>query len=89
MFCETKELFYALRDNYIENTSEQWVVRFRDLPEIKLVMRMVDLWNPLNVDDLKSEWQKIMPSLNLIRCSNLRSLGVPYNLINPQYNHNR
>ena len=89
MFCETKELFYALRDNYIQYTHEQWVTDFRYLPGITLVMKMTDLWNPLSVDNVKSEWRKIMSSLQLITESNLRVLGVPDDLLQPQYNHNR
>ena len=89
LLCESKDLFNALRDNFIENTSEPWVANFRNLDVIQLIMRMTDLWNPLSVDDVKIEWQKIMPNIQMLTKSNLLSLRVPYHLLNPQYDHNR
>ena len=89
LFCESKELFYALRDNFVQNRQEQWLTRFRRLHEIQLVMKMLDLCNPLSIENVKTEWQKVMPNLQLITESNLLKLGVPANLLTPQYNHNR
>ena len=89
LFCESKDLFYALRDNFIENTNQHWVAEFRNLAEVQLVMKMIDLWNPLSVEKVKTEWQKLMPNLQLITKSKLSSLGVPADLLTLQYNHNR
>ena len=89
MMCESKGLFYALRDNFVENPNLQWVAKFRNLPEIQLVLKMTDLWNPLSVDDVKTQWQKIMPVVQLITKSRLRHLGVPSTLLKPQYKQTR
>ena len=89
MMCESKELFYALRDNFIKTISQKWLAKFRNLPEIQLVLKMTDLLNPLPVDDVKTEWQKIMPNLQLITESKLLQLRVPAELLTPQYDHNR
>ena len=89
MMCESKELFYALRDNFVKNVNEKWVAKFRNLPEIQLVLKMTDLLNPLSVDNVKTEWQNVMPKLQLITYLRLRRLGVPTNLLNPQYKHTR
>ena len=89
MMCESKGLFYALRDNFVENPNLQWVAKFRNLPEIQLVLKMTDLWNPLSVDDVKTEWIKIAPSVQLITKSRLRQLGVPPTSLKPQYKHTR
>ena len=89
MMCESKELFYALRDNFVNNVNQQWVAKFRSLPEIQLVLKMTDLLNPLSVDDVKTQWQKIMPNVQLITISRLRQLGVPSINLVPQYTHTR
>ena len=89
LMCESKELFYALRDNFVKNVNRLWVGNFRNLPEIQLVLKMTDLLNPLSVDEVKIEWQKIMPSLQLITKLRLGRLGVPVTLLKPQYNQTR
>ena len=89
MMCESKELFYALRDNFIKSPNQNWVANFRNLPEIQLVLRMTDLLNPPSVDDVRAEWQKMMANVQLITTTRLHQLGVPSTLLKPQYKHTR
>ena len=89
ILCGSKELFYALRDNFVKNLSQKWLAKFRNLPEIQLILKMTDPLNPLSVDDVRTEWQKIMPNLQMITRSRLRQLGVPSINLKPQYKHAR
>ena len=40
--CDSRDLFYRLRDNYVENC-ESWLAEFRADPLIQLVMNMMSL----------------------------------------------
>ena len=42
LLCESNDLFYALRDNFIEVTNITWLIKFRSIPEIQLVMKMLN-----------------------------------------------
>ena len=50
------DLFYCLRDNYIENTSQTWLSNFRNMPEIEFVMKMINLKKQPTVAQVKQDW---------------------------------
>ena len=62
VLCEDTRIFYWLRDNFIVDENPNWLVRFRKLPEIELVMKMMDLKNQPTVAECKHEWNKILSS---------------------------
>ena len=89
LLCEIKDLFYMLRDNFIEDSSKQWLNNFRTLPEIQFITKMIDLNNPISVDEVRSEWNKIASKLKLISVQRMLNLGYPIHLFNLQYDHYR
>jgi len=85
VLCEDTELFYALRDNYVPDTEfhKPWMTTFREMPEIKLVMKMMDLGNQPTVDECVVEWEGIKESVEMITRSRLSF--VPNYLLKVQY----
>ena len=81
LLAEDDELFYVLRDNYISEQSPLWLVRFRDLPEIKIICMMLD---PNNQQSSKSEWDKLRLNIQRITRQRLVNLGVPFNCLKLQ-----
>ena len=59
---ENKDLFKCLRDNFIENRNQTWLVNFRQMVEIDFVSKLVDLDKQLTLNKVKDEWNKIKPS---------------------------
>ena len=55
LLAEDDELFYVLRDNYIVSSYKQWLIYFRNLPEIKIIRCMLD---PENKQSSKLEWAR-------------------------------
>ena len=76
-----------LRDNFIEDVSQQWLTRFRSLPEIKFVMKLIDLDNPTSVNEVKSEWIKLESNLQMITVRRMIDLGYPLEMFSYQYDH--
>ena len=77
LLCHSKELFHSLRNNSIEDMTRSWITRFRSLPEIDLVSKMIDLDTPLTVDEVKNEWILTKSNVKMIDKSRLLTLGVP------------
>ena len=77
LMCASKELFLALRDNYIQNVEESWMTRFRSMTEIEFVYKLVDLNSPPTVQQVKDDWNRIRSSVRMIDLPRLRNIGVP------------
>ena len=41
--CDDREVFYRVRDNYVDNYGQQWLVDFRNDPFFKLIIDMMSL----------------------------------------------
>ena len=87
LLCDIKDLFYMIRDNYVEDSNQQWLSNFRILPEIKFITKMIDLDNQLSIDKVRSEWTKIASKLQMISVQRMINLGYPMHLFNLQYDH--
>ena len=87
LLCADKTLFYCLRDNFVDDTSTNWINNFRRLIEIKFVMQMIDLDNQPTIHEIKNEWQQINAKVKIIDENRLLALGVPSKYLVTQYNH--
>ena len=101
LLCANTNLFHCLRDNFVQNTdaSNQWMIDFKNLTEIKFITKTMDLDNQPTLDQVKNEWNQIKstsflkyftqaPSIQLIDGLRLLKLSVPVEYLDkPQYNH--
>jgi len=86
LLVEDVDVFYCLRDNYIEDTSQTWLANFRNMPEIEFVMKMISLKKQPTVAEVKQDWIKLKSNVNLITRSRLSD--VPSNLLTLQHQLN-
>ena len=70
VMCESRDLFYRLRDNYIESNQE-WLIKFREEPIIDLVMKMMNL--KLAVQEASQKWNEISVVVDFLQRSLLTS----------------
>ena len=68
VMCDTKEIFYCIRNNSVED-DEPWLPNFREIPFIKLVMRMMSL--ELDVKQCRDQWTEISDTVQRISKSYL------------------
>ena len=68
VMCESRELFYRLRDNYIDSM-ELWLVKFRQDPLIELVIDMMSL-KP-SVDQCIQKWDEMADYVEILTEWNL------------------
>ena len=68
VMCETRDLFYRLRDNYVDS-SELWLEKFRKEPLIELVIDMMEL--RISVQQCKERWDKISDCVEILTEFNL------------------
>ena len=68
VMCETRDLFYRLRDNYVDS-SELWLEKFRKEPLIELVIDMMEL--RITVQQCQERWDEISDSVELLTEFNL------------------
>ena len=77
LLTEDPEFFYSLRDNYVENTKAPWIKRFRKLPEIAFITRMIDRTNQPTIEECLKEWKGIESEIDTLTESRLLDLQVP------------
>ena len=89
LLCADQNLFYCLRDNFVENTdiTQQWMVEFKNMDEIKLVTRMMNLENQPSFSDLENEWSRIKSGIRKIDLSRLSQFSVQNKYLQLQYIH--
>ena len=87
LLCDNENLFFCLRDNYVENTTKPWMAKFRNLPEIEFIMKMINIENQPTVETIINEWNQISSKVTLIKRSKLVDLGVPKKYLKIQYIH--
>ena len=75
VMCDTRDLFYRLRDNYIE-PSQEWLIRFREEPIIHFVIQMMNL--KLNIFDARRMWNEISGGVDFLRKRSIQhEYGIP------------
>ena len=82
-----QNIFYCMRDNFVSDTTEPWMAKFRSLPEIELVLKMINIGNQPTVEEVINEWNQISSKVTLIVRSKLVGLGVPRSYLQTQYFH--
>ena len=88
LLVDETDLFYCLRDNFVSDydVNQPWMARFRNQPEIKFVMKMMDLVNQPTVADVEREWTKIEHSVDMISRARLTAwIGVPACLLKLEF----
>ena len=68
IMCESRELFYRLRDNYVESW-QPWMSEFRQDPLIELVIEMMNL--KLTAQKCAERWDEISDYVEILTESNL------------------
>ena len=77
LFCETKELFLSLRNNYVETIETKWMVKFRGTIEAQFLSKLIDLDCPPTVDEVRAEWNRVKNIVQTINIFRLRKLCIP------------
>ena len=88
LLCDDEDIFYAIRDNWV-NLSQLAKLNFNNMPEIKLVRKMINFDNQPTIQQAKEEWNLIKPQVQIITDSRLVALGVPASSLQLQYTHSR
>ena len=89
VLCHNENLFFCLRDNFVADTTTRWMNKFRNEPEIQLVMKMLNLENQPTVEAIISEWNQIKSRVTLIDRPKLIGLGVKKMHLRLQYVHSK
>ena len=79
ILCEDANTFYCLRDNFIENGNESWLKKFRMWPEIKMVMKMMNLSDQPTIEECKEQWKDILSNEDFEMITNERIEFIPEN----------
>ena len=90
LLCANTNLFHCLRDNFVENTDtlSKWMIDFKNMDEIKLVMKMMNLEKQPTLTEIENEWNRIKPGIRIIDGPRLlKHLSIPRHYLQPQYNH--
>ena len=67
IMCESRDLFYRLRDNYI-NPDQEWLEKFRtEEPIIAFVIEMLNL--KLSVREARRKWDEISGDVDFVQRS--------------------
>ena len=77
VLCADKRNFYCLRDNFIENGNQKWLNKFRRLPEIEMIMKMMNLSNQPTVNECMEKWTEILTSEDFEMITNERIGFIP------------
>ena len=85
LLTEDPEIFYSLRDNYVENIARPWIKRFRRLPEIQFVTKMMSRSKQPSIAKCLKDWKRIESEVDMITVSRLVDLQVPPKLLTLQY----
>ena len=75
LLAEDDDLFYVLRDNYTTDIPHpQWLIRFRNLPEIKVIQNMM---NPNYKQSSKPAWARLRSTVQMITRQRLAPFRIP------------
>ena len=68
--CEDREVFYRIRNNYVQNCGQKWLTDFRNDPFMMLVNDMMDL--KVTPRETKNRWNQISGQVQVITKDYLR-----------------
>ena len=68
--CDDREVFYRIRNNYVENRGQQWLIALRNDPFFKLIIDMMNL--KLSPKEAKDRWDQISDQVRIITKEYLR-----------------
>ena len=75
VMCDNREIFYRIRNNYVENGGQQWLVDFRNDSFFKLIIDMMSL--KVTPKQAKDRWNQISSQVQIITKDYLwRTFGV-------------
>ena len=57
VMCADREVFYRIRNNYVKNHGQQWLIKLRNDPFFKLIIDMMNL--KVTAMKAKKRWKKI------------------------------
>ena len=87
LLCADQVIFHCLRDNFVQDTKQQWMVDFKSMAEIKFIMKMMNLDKQPTLQEIKDEWIQIKPDFKIITAQRLLQLSIPRQYLQLQYNH--
>ena len=64
VMCDDREVFYRIRNNYVENRGQQWLTDLRNDPFFKLIIDMMNL--ELTPKEAKDRWAQISGQVQII-----------------------
>ena len=73
--CDNREVFYRIRNNYVENHGQQWLTSLRNDPFFELIIDMMKL--KVTPKEAKDRWNQISGQVQIITESSLwQNFGV-------------
>ena len=62
--CEEREVFYRIRNNYVDNHGQQWLTSLRSDPFFKLIIDMMEL--KVTPKEAKNRWNQVSGQVQMI-----------------------
>ena len=82
LLAEDDDLFYVLRDNYTTDLPHpQWLLDFRDLPEIKVIRNMM---NSNHKQSSKPTWAVLRSKVQMLTRQRLAPFHIPFEYLTLQ-----
>ena len=83
VMCDNREIFYRVRNNYVDNYGQQWLIDFRNDPFFKLITDMMNL--KVTPEEAKDRWEQISGQIQIITEDYLcRTFGIERNCLKIQ-----
>ena len=81
--ADEREVFYRVRNNYVDNYGQQWLIDFRSDPFFKLIIDMINL--EVTPTEAKDWWDQISGQVQIITEDYLcRTFGVDRSFLEVQ-----
>ena len=62
--CDEREVFYRVRNNYVDKYRQQWLTAFQNDPFFKLIIDMMNL--KVTPKEAKDRWDQISAQVQII-----------------------
>ena len=72
--CNNREMFYRIRNNYVDKNHAQWFTSFQNDPFFKLIIDMMNL--KLTPTEARDQWNRIRGQVQVITKQYLQAFGV-------------
>ena len=70
VMSDDREVFYRIRNNYVENRGQQWLTDFRNNPFFKLIIDMMNL--KVKPKEAKDRWDQVSDQVQIVTKDYLR-----------------